>query len=235
MEGVRGNVATGGNKTRNMVVYTLMKKILGFSSGGAGREGNVDRMVKAVLAGSGQDTDFVKLSDLSYSGCKGCVARCARPQRCMLEDDLLPWYEAIRAADALVIGTPVYFDGLNGMCFSFLERFFGYRHVTIPIAGKPVVLVVNGAMQLDSTEQQMRRMLGEFFQVKIESVIRFQTQVPPCLRCGRHSECRIGGLYMMLGEDALCLKVKPEMFKRWEDDPDSVAAVEAATRKLREL
>ena len=65
--------------------------------------------------------------------------------------------------------------------------------------------------------------------------IPFQSQVPPCLRCGRHSECRIGGLYMMLGEDALSLKIKPEMFKRWEDDPASVAAVEQAARKLRDL
>ena len=212
-----------------------MKKILGFSSGGVGREGNVDRMVKAVLQGSGQDTQFVKLSELTYSGCKGCVARCARPQRCILEDDLLPWYEAIREADALVIGTPVYFDGINGLCYSFLERFFGYRHVTIPIAGKPVALIVNGAMKLDGAELQLRRMLGEFFQVKIQDVIRFHTEVPPCLRCGRHSECRIGGLYMMLGEDALGLKIRPEMFKRWEDDPAIVDAVEAVARRLREL
>jgi multimeric flavodoxin WrbA len=212
-----------------------MKKILGFSSGAVGREGNVDRMVKAVLEGSGQDTQFVKLSELTYSGCKGCVARCARPQRCMLEDDLLPWYEAIREADALVIGTPVYFDGINGLCYSFLERFFGYRHVTVPIAGKPVVLIVNGAMKLDGAELQLRRMLGEFFQVKIQDVIRFQTEVPPCLRCGRHRECRIGGLYMMLGEGALDLKIKPEMFRRWEDDPAIVDAVEAVARRLREL
>jgi multimeric flavodoxin WrbA len=212
-----------------------MKKILGFSSGGVGREGNVDRMVKAVLEGSGQNTQFVKLSELAYSGCKGCVARCARPQRCMLEDDLLPWYEAIREADALVIGTPVYFDGINGLCYSFLERFFGYRHVTVPIAGKPVVLIVNGAMTLDGAELQLRRMLGEFFQVKIQDVIRFQTEVPPCLRCGRHSACRIGGLYMMLGEGALDLKIKPEMFKRWENDPAIVAAVEAVAQRLREV
>ena len=212
-----------------------MKKILGFSSGGAGREGNVDRMVKAVLEGSGQDTDFVKLSELTYSGCKGCVDRCARPQRCVLEDDLLPWYEAIREADALVIGTPVYFDAVNGMGFSFLERFFGYRHVTIPVAGKPVVLIIGGAMKLDGAEEQMRRMLGEFFQLKIESVIRFQTEVPPCLSCGRHRVCRIGGLYMMLGEDALDLKIEPEMFRQWEDDPATADAVEAAARQLREL
>jgi hypothetical protein len=98
-----------------------------------------------------------------------------------------------------------------------------------------VVLIVNGAMKLDGAELQLRRMLGEFFQVKIQDVIRFQTEVPPCLRCGRHRECRIGGLYMMLGEGALDLKIKPEMFRRWEDDPAIVDAVEAVARRLREV
>ena len=53
--------------------------ILGFSAGAVGREGNVDRMVKAILDRSGHDTEFVKLTDLTYSGCKGCADQCAEP------------------------------------------------------------------------------------------------------------------------------------------------------------
>lgn len=212
-----------------------MKKILGFSAGGCGREGNVDRLVTAILKGSGQETEFLKLSDLTYSGCKGCVNLCARPQRCMLDDDLKPWYEKIVEADALVIGAPVYFDSVNGQAHSFLERFFGYRHVNNPIAGKPVVLVISGAMELNGAEKVMRRMLVDFFQVEIAGMIRFPSQVPPCLRCGRHQECRIGGLYMMLGEEALNVKVKPEMFCRWEDTPAVAAEVEKVAGVLRSL
>jgi len=116
--------------------------VVGFSAGAARRDGNVDRRVKAVLDGSGHDAEFVKLSDLNYSGCKGCVQLCARPQVCKLEDDLLPYYQKVKDADAVVVGAPVYFDAVNGMAMSFIERFFGYRHVSIPIAGMHFLLGV---------------------------------------------------------------------------------------------
>jgi multimeric flavodoxin WrbA len=210
-----------------------MKKVIGFSAGGIGRVGNVDRMVQAMLDKSGQETEFVKLADLNYSGCKGCVQLCARPQVCMLEDDLLPHYQKIKEAEAVVVGAPVYFDTANTMATSFLERFFGYRHVSIPIAGKPFVLAVAGAMGLDSAAAQLQHVLEDFFQARVLDVVRFQSQVPPCYKCGRHRECEIGGLYAMLGEAAHELTIKPEMFRRWEDDPAAVAAVEAAAEKLK--
>ena len=39
---------------------------------------------------------------MNYSGCKGCVHLCAKPQVCLLEDDLLPYYQKIKKADAVV-------------------------------------------------------------------------------------------------------------------------------------
>jgi hypothetical protein len=212
-----------------------MKRILGFSAGGTGREGNVDSMVRAILEKSGGETEFVKLSDLSYSACKGCVQLCARPQVCVLEDDLFPHYQAIKEADAVVIGAPVYFDAINAMAVSFLERFFGYRHVDIPIEGKPFVLAVSGSMQIEAAEAQLRRTVQDFFRVDVIDVVRFRSQCVPCLRCGRHRECRIGGLYAMLGEQALETTITPDMFKRWEDDPDTVAGVERAAEALRRI
>ncbi|MBI5117041.1 flavodoxin family protein [Candidatus Poribacteria bacterium] len=207
-------------------------KVIGFSAGAVGREGNVDRMVKAILNKSGQETEFVKLAGLSYSGCKGCVHLCARPQVCMLKDDLLPYYRKIKEADAVVVGAPVYFDSINTMATSFVERFFGYRHVSIPIAGKPFVLVVGGGMMLDASEKQFQRMLRNF-EVNVIDVVRFQSRVPPCFKCGRHKECKIGGLYQMLGDAAHELTITPEMFNQWENDADAVAAVEKAAERLR--
>jgi len=55
-------------------------KVIGFSAGSVGREGNVDRMVKAILDKSGHEAEFVKLTDLNFSGCKGCVQLCAGPR-----------------------------------------------------------------------------------------------------------------------------------------------------------
>jgi multimeric flavodoxin WrbA len=131
-------------------------KVIGFSAGSVGREGNVDRMVKALLEQSGHEAEFVKLTDLSYSGCKGCVQLCAKPQVCRLDDDAEPYYQKVKDADAVVIGTPVYFGAVASMALSFMERFFGYRHVDIPIADKPFVLVVGGGMVLDAAAERLR-------------------------------------------------------------------------------
>ena len=212
-----------------------MKKIIGFSAGGVGPVGNVDRMVQAILEKSGQETEFVKLADLDYSGCKGCVQLCAKPQVCMLPDDLQPYYQKIKEADAVVVGVPVYFDAANTMATSFLERFFGYRHVSIPIAGKPFVVAVSGAMRLDAATEQLRHILCDFFRVNLVEVVRYQSKVPPCFRCGRHQECKIGGLYAMLGEAACQLTITPEMFTQWENDPATVTAVETAAARLRSI
>jgi len=72
-------------------------------------------MVKAILEKSGHEAELVKLADLTYSGCKGCVQLCAKRQVCMLEDDAQVYYQKIKEADAVVIGTPVYFDTMSGM------------------------------------------------------------------------------------------------------------------------
>ncbi len=209
-------------------------KVIGFSAGAAGREGNVDRMVKAVLDGSGHDVEFVKLSELNYSACKGCVQLCARPQVCKLEDDLLPYYQKLKEADAVVLGASVYFDALNGMATSFIERFFGYRHVSIPIAGKPFTLVIASAMKLDAATAQMRQLLSHF-EVNVLDVVQFQSRIPPCFKCGRHKDCEIGGLYQMLGDAAKELTITKEMFGQWEDDDATAAAVKKAAEALKNL
>ena len=191
-------------------------------------------MVKAILEKSGHEVEFVKLTDLGYSGCKGCVQLCARPQVCMLEDDAQPYYEKIKQADAVVIGTPVYFGTVTATAWAFIERFFGYRHVDIPIAGKPFVLVVGGALRLDSAVEQLHKALG-MFEVNVLETVRFQSKVPPCFKCGRHKECEIGAMYMMLGDAAKQVTVTQEMFTRWEEDSEVAAAVDAAAEELKNI
>ena len=209
-------------------------KVIGFSAGSVGREGNVDRMVKAILDKSGHDVEFVKLTELNFSGCKGCAQLCARPQVCQLADDAQPYYEKVKEADAVVIGTPVYFDTITSTVWAFIERFFGYRHVDIPIAGKPFVTVVGGAMTLDSAVEQLHKVLGAF-EVNVIDTIRFESKVPPCFKCGRHKECEIGGLYMMLGDATKELTITKEMFARWEDDSATADAIDAAAEKLKKI
>ncbi len=151
-----------------------------------------------------------------------------------MEDDAQPFYEKIMEADAVVIGTPVYFDTITSTVWAFIERFFGYRHVDIQIAGKPFVTVVGGAMMLDSAVEQLHKVLGAF-EVNVIDTVTFASKVPPCFKCGRHKECKIGGAYMMLGDAAKELTITKEMFTRWEDDNATVAAIDAAAGKLKNI
>ena len=209
-------------------------KVIGFSAGSVGREGNVDRMVKAILDKSGHDVEFVKLTDLTFSGCKGCVQLCANPQVCKLADDAQPYYEKIKEADAVVIGTPVYIDTVASTAWAFLERFYGYRHRNMTIAGKPFVTVVGGAMTIDAAQERLHGLLG-MFEVDVISGIKFKSSVPPCFKCGRHKDCEIGGMYMMLGDAAKDLTITKEMFTGWEDDSATVAAIDAAAEELKKI
>ena len=101
-------------------------------------------MVEEILEKSGHEYEFVKLTDLVYSGCKGCSWLCAKPQVCMLKDDLLPYYQKIKEADGVVIGSPVYGGGVNTAALALIERFYGYGHVTRSIENKSFIGVLCG-------------------------------------------------------------------------------------------
>ena len=73
------------------------------------------------------------------------------------------------------------------------------------------------------------------FAVKIVDVVSYYSRVPPCYSCGRHKECVIGGAYKIWGEEARTLDITPEFFRKWEDRPETVAKVEAAAKKLRDI
>jgi multimeric flavodoxin WrbA len=209
-------------------------KIIGFSAGSTGKTGNVDRMIQAVMSQSGWESEFVKLTDLNFTGCKGCVELCAKPQVCRAEDDLLPYYQKIKEADAVVLGTPVYFGSISGTIRAFIERFYGYRHVTYAIAQKPFVLMISGCAPEGSAPEDFENALQPF-DVNVLETLYFCSLTPPCLSCGCHETCCIGGLYHMFGKEAHSLEITPDMFKRWEDDPITVAAIEKVSAKVRAL
>lgn len=206
--------------------------IIGFSSGGTGHTTNVDRMVRAILDKSGHQSEFVKLTDLNFSGCKGCVQLCAKPQVCRLEDDAFPYYQKIKEADAVVIGAPVYGGSINSIALSFLERFFGYRHVTMALQGKPFALVICGFSWIDAAVEQFERKI-KASGANLLCTVKFISESPPCLSCGRHQECSIGGLYRVKGEEAHSMEITSDMFLKWEDNLATVGTIEEMAAALQ--
>ena len=160
---------------------------------------------------------------------------CAEPQVCKLQDDLLPYYQKVKDADAVVLGSPIHFGTVSASMLSFISRLWGSRHVDFAIKNKPFVLALSGGgvARLDKSVEDFRKAL-RVFQVNIVDVVYYHSKIPPCYSCGRHQECRIGGAYMMWGEKASTLPITPDLFRKWEDRPETVTGIEAAALKLRE-
>jgi multimeric flavodoxin WrbA len=149
-------------------------KIIGFSAGVTGSDSNVDRMVKNIMDKTGYDTEFVKLTDVDYSACKGCVWLCAKPEVCRLEDDLLPYYQKVKEADAVVLGSPVHFATISATMTAFISRLWGFRHVNYAIKNKPFILAVSGLAeeQLPGVADDFRNALKPF-QVNVVDILKF--------------------------------------------------------------
>ena len=203
--------------------------------------GNTDRIVRALLEGSGKDHVFVNLSTLNYVPCRACAHLCASTNLCPLADDLQPYFEPIRDAEALVLGSPVHHGDVSGWLYSFMTRLWCFSHVERLLMGKPVVLVTVGCFegsgeravpeirQLVSRRTGRTRIIGDIF---------FNSTIPPCYKCGRGNVCHIGGLWHMVGRDEERLRafqLEPEHFRRWEDCPETVAQVEACGRLLANI
>lgn len=81
----------------------------------------------------GATTELVHLYDLDYKGCISCFA-CKKIGgksygRCAVKDGLTPVLARVLAADALILGTPVYFGAETGEMRSCLERLL-FPHTT---------------------------------------------------------------------------------------------------------
>ncbi len=74
------------------------------------------------------ETELVHLYDLDYKGCTSCFAcklkNGKRYGRCAMHDGLSPLLDRIASADALILGSPIYFGNVTGEMQSFMERLF---------------------------------------------------------------------------------------------------------------
>ena len=80
--------------------------------------------VAATLEENGVEAKIVSIGKQPIRGCIGCGG-CAGKNRCVFnEDPVNALIEEMETADALVIGSPVYFASPNGNLTSLLDRFF---------------------------------------------------------------------------------------------------------------
>ena len=99
-----------------------------FLNGSPRKNWNTALLLKEAQKGAlsvGAETEYIDLFALSYTGCRSCLA-CKRKDgercRCFWKDDLSPVIDRIFAADALIIGSPIYLGDITSQTRGLIER-----------------------------------------------------------------------------------------------------------------
>jgi multimeric flavodoxin WrbA len=97
-----------------------------------------------VLEDHGIATECLSLDGKEIRPCLACLQCTKDKNRCAQEDDFLPIYEAMAAADGLILGSPVYFGSATPNLMALLDRAgFVARHgdnVFARKVGTPIVV-----------------------------------------------------------------------------------------------
>jgi len=173
----------------------------------------------------GAETEYVNLYDLVFKGCRSCLI-CKRKDKtkgkCYWRDDLTPLIEKIFEADALIIGSPIYFGQPTSEFRALLERLIfcimSYDDGSSYFTGKVNVgIFYTMNAPIDFYEQSMKDSLAsnEFlFKYLNGEVVSY----PVCdtLQVHKYSEYNMAGFSQEAKEKQLILQFPKDLEKAFE-------------------
>jgi multimeric flavodoxin WrbA len=195
----------------------MAAQILGIS-GSPIANSNTDQAVRAVLAHSGLEAEFIKLSDLQIEPCRACLG-CVTTNQCVVADDGQMLAEKFRAARAFVLGAYTPYSSLDARTKTFMERMYCLRHLTGLNRGKIGAAVITTACPPDNPQMppavatattQIGVWMMEEGMQNLGSMIILGNV--PCIRCGHGDQCEMSGIKMLSGPDATVASVGVRSF-----------------------
>ena len=123
-------------------------KIIGYIASPR-KYGNTAWAVNKILEGAkeqGAKTQVWHSSEVDIKPCQGCL-NCVENDRCAMSDDMQELYDALKNADALILGAPIYMGQMSAQAKIFTDRLFAHisprfsPHYKEENAGKKLVLV----------------------------------------------------------------------------------------------
>ncbi len=136
-------------------------------NGSPRKKWNTAALLEKALEGAasqGAETELIHLYDLDYKGCISCFA-CKTIGgksygRCAVKDDLTAVFRRVEEADAIILGSPIYFGDVSGEMKSFLERlvFPYYTYTDPPQTLFPKKIKAGFIYAMGVTEEMMQQM-----------------------------------------------------------------------------
>jgi len=94
-------------------------------NGSPRKEGNTNEMLKTVLnvcAKANYETELYQAGGKAVHGCKACNGCAAHIGKCAIDDWVNDVYIKMKAADAIIIGSPTYFSDLTAETKAIIDR-----------------------------------------------------------------------------------------------------------------
>jgi len=101
-------------------------RILAVHGSPSTKRGKTYLVLERLLKGAekaGAHTEVVFLYRKTIGGCTGCLTCWTKtPGRCFQKDDMAKLIEKLKRTDLMILATPVYVDGMTGLCKNFVDR-----------------------------------------------------------------------------------------------------------------
>ncbi|MEO0097429.1 MAG: flavodoxin family protein [candidate division WOR-3 bacterium] len=128
-------------------------KILGIV-GSMRKKGNTNLLVETVMKSAriinpNIISEIIHISELNIEPCRACYNLCSKkPYKCVIKDDLSNIFDKMKKADAIVIGSPLYFKIPSRLtafmerlaCLSYFYEMRGFKESS-PLNDKPCGLI----------------------------------------------------------------------------------------------
>lgn len=118
-------------------------KVVAFN-GSPRKDGNTQYMIEEVfehLRGNDVECERIDIAQDALRGCTACNA-CKSTGFCVLQDDLNLWFEKAMNADAIIIGSPVYFANVSAETKALIDRMGRLGRVNHRFKRKPFAALV---------------------------------------------------------------------------------------------
>ncbi len=89
------------------------------------RGGNTETLLDAALEGAAQTGACIErfhLRELRISPCLHCGGCVRTPGQCVIDDDMQQLYEPLRAADRIILASPVFFMSVTAQAKAMIDR-----------------------------------------------------------------------------------------------------------------
>jgi len=147
-------------------------KILGINSSPRGKHSRTLKLVNAVIDGAkerGAETELVDIGALDIQYCIGCQV-CYAEGQCIQEDDLTKLWAKMMRADGIVLGSPVYINGVTAQLKTVIDRLADAIHCQM-LAGKYGCAVTTaGSSGISDVLRYMNYFLNELGVVMVGEV-----------------------------------------------------------------